>query len=145
MADINIEVTPEDDPIEDAVESVEDEVDELVTLVNEVKATGENNTEILGRIETCLNRLEALSTLSSESPMLLQIQKQVTEMQAELQSLKSSMDTRPQTPPPNELEPEAIVVEPAEPEPEPESLMVEVPAGNVENPPIPPKPIRRWI
>lgn len=135
MADINIDLAPEpDDP-----EIIEDDVDELVTLVNEVKATGENQTEILGRIESCLNRLEALSTTQTESPVLVEIKSQLEEMRAELALVKSSVDTLPKSPPLNESIPIAIPALETVDEPEAVDLTEEVPDGSVENP----EPIQR--
>lgn len=90
---------PSDEPETDD----EDEVDELVQEVTELKTVAQGNTEILGRIEICLQRLEVLSQERNESPLLTEIKTELAELRVELASVKESLVSQQRNPELNPL------------------------------------------
>jgi chromosome segregation ATPase len=99
-------------PVVDVIDQTQDEVDELQEQVSGLESlTKTQHAEMTAKVDTCLSKLEALSTQNSaENPLLTQLLNQLVEIRSELSSLKSSMDTRQNLPPRNVSE-EAIVVE----------------------------------
>jgi hypothetical protein len=100
-------VHSESPAIEEIVEDIsdtEDDIDELAeALAVHSIISEERHDEILERVDECRNRLEVLLPMTqAENPLLSQILSEMTAIRAELMSLKSSMGTRPNHPPPNE-------------------------------------------
>lgn len=128
----------------DAIEDAASEIDEVSSQLTELNAQAETrHADILERLNTCLAKVETLSSSqTAENPLLTQVLNQVVELKAEILSLKASMDSTPNPQPPSEL----IVTEeiPASDTPSQESPMEDT-AKDVENPPVPERRKNRFI
>lgn len=94
--------------VEESPQEIEDDIDELAeALAVHSIISEERHDEILTEVAACQTRLEQLSTVgTAESPLLTQIIAELATIRGELQSLKSSMDSRQNPPQRSELQPE---------------------------------------
>jgi hypothetical protein len=133
------------DPIIDEIEDTADEIDEISEQLAVAQIiSDERHTEFLEKVDTCLNRLESLSTTQStaENPLLTQILAELATTRGELANLKSSMDTLQTRPTPlNSPTPEPENPE----EPEPDALIEEPARDELENSPEPKPRKNRFI
>lgn len=114
-------------PLSDAQSEIID-IDEAVAAVQaEALLSAERHGELMERLNECQNRmdqlssrLEAASSSQAESPLLSQILTQLTEMRAEVETLKSGLEKMRepsiQTPPSESTPPQEPPVEPVQEE-----------------------------
>jgi DNA repair ATPase RecN len=131
-----IEVTPVGAVIEES-----EEIDEIAEQLAAQSLIGdERHAEILQEIQTCKIQLESLSqTERAENPLLTQIAESLSQLRAEMESLKSSMDSRQNPPTPN---PSAIE---SPEEPSQALSTVEAPEEAVPEAPVTPKKKHRFV
>lgn len=93
---------PEDEPLTDDLEDVEDELDDLTELVAaEGIIAGTERAEILERVNQCHANLETLREISqrtetqppqAESPLLQRILEELSQIRAQVAELKERME-----------------------------------------------------
>jgi hypothetical protein len=96
---------------EEEVEQIGDDVDEVAeALAVHSIVSEERHDEILVRVESCQLQLEALSSRmealspSMENPILARLLETVSELKGQIESLRSSVDSKLITPPPIQRE-----------------------------------------
>lgn len=125
----------DNEPVTDALDDTAEEVDELTQAVTELQEkTGQNHSEILGRLDVCQNSLTRLAEqqTATESPMLVQIVTQLAALQSEVLNIRQELAMSMRNQLPSEL-PISSETPPESDSLETDGLTDEVPEEDAEN------------
>lgn len=117
FGNVVITETPDSSDIADAIEDTDDEIDEVAEqLAAHSILSDARHEEILEGIDECRTKLLTIAeqAQTAESPLLTQLTAQIAEINAQVLSLKQSMDTMLSRPQPNVSQIPAVTEAPAE-------------------------------